>query len=71
MALTLERLLQADVRLLSLVGAAGAGKTRLAIEVAQQAAPAFDDGTSFVDLAPITEPGLLAAAIARAVDIRE
>jgi predicted ATPase/DNA-binding CsgD family transcriptional regulator/Tfp pilus assembly protein PilF len=70
-ALTLERLLQADVRLLSLVGAAGAGKTRLAIEVAQQAAPASDDGVAFVDLAPITEPGLLATAIARAVGIRE
>jgi predicted ATPase/DNA-binding CsgD family transcriptional regulator len=70
-ALTLERLLQSDVRLLSLVGAAGAGKTRLALEVARQAVPSFDDGIHFVDLAPITEPGRLATAIARAVDIRE
>ena len=44
MALILERLLQADVRLLSLIGAAGAGKTRLAIEVAGQAVTAFADG---------------------------
>ena len=70
-ALTLERLTDPDVRLLTLVGAAGAGKTRLAIEVAGRAVTAFADGTYFVDLAPIAEPGLLATAIARVVEIRE
>ena len=71
MALILERLLQADVRLLSLIGAAGAGKTRLAIEVAGQALTAFTDGTWFVDLAPIADPDLVATAIARVLEIRE
>jgi predicted ATPase/DNA-binding NarL/FixJ family response regulator len=70
-ALTLDRLSDPDVRLLTLVGAAGAGKTRLAIDAAARALNAFVDGTYFVDLAPIAEPGLLATAIARVVEIRE
>jgi predicted ATPase/DNA-binding NarL/FixJ family response regulator/Tfp pilus assembly protein PilF len=70
-ALTLERLNEPHVRLLTLVGAAGAGKTRLAVEVASRLFDTFPDGIYFVDLAPLAEPGLLAAAIARVVQIRE
>ena len=66
-----ERLLRPDVRLLTLVGAAGTGKTRLAVEVAKISESAFVDGAYFVDLAPITDPMLLITAIAQAVDIRE
>ncbi len=66
-----ERLRSADVRLLSLVGAAGTGKTRLAIEVANQVAEHFADGTWFVDLAPVREPELVPTAIAAALDVRE
>jgi predicted ATPase len=53
------------------VGAAGTGKTRLAVEVAQHVADEFSDGTYFVDLAPITDPALLGTAIAQATEIRE
>jgi predicted ATPase len=70
-ARAVERLLRPDVRLLSLVGAGGAGKTRLGIEVAAHAGDAFPDGTHFVDLAPISEPGLFMAALARVLDVRE
>lgn len=66
-----ERLRNPDVRLLSLVGAAGTGKTRLAVEVANQVAEHFADGTWFVDLAPVREPELVPTAIAATLDVRE
>jgi predicted ATPase len=65
------RLLREDVRLLTLVGAAGTGKTRLAIEVANQAADRFGDGTWFVDLSPVRDPDLVPTAIAATLDVRE
>jgi predicted ATPase/DNA-binding CsgD family transcriptional regulator len=66
-----ELLLRDGVRLLTLVGAAGAGKTRLALEVAGQTADAFDDGVWFVDLAPVRDPDLLPSAIAASLEVRE
>ena len=62
------QVLTADVRLLTVVGPGGVGKTRLAIAVADslRGHPAFSD-VRFVDLAPLPEPALVAAAIARAL----
>lgn len=56
-------------RLVTLTGAGGAGKTRLAIEVAAAAASAFADGVCFVDLAPITQPDMVAVTAERALGL--
>ncbi len=59
-----------DVRLLTLTGAGGVGKTRLALEIAAQlTGPARE--TYFVPLAPIRDPGLVASAIAQALGLQE
>jgi non-specific serine/threonine protein kinase len=60
-----------DNRLLTITGSGGCGKTRLAIEVARAVADGFADGTWLVDLAPLTDPGLVPQAIATAMDLRE
>src|SRR4030088_3105400 len=65
-----ERLRSDDIRLLTLLGPAGTGKTRLAIEVAGEVADAFPDGVYFVDLAPLHDEALLASAIAQVLDVR-
>ena len=44
---------------MTLTGAGGAGKTRLALQVAAQLASEFGDGVWYVNLAPITEPELV------------
>ena len=56
-----------DVRLVTLTGAPGIGKTRLATEIAAVSAPAFPGGVVFVPLAPIRDPDLLLPTIARAL----
>src|SRR5258707_11224685 len=55
-----------DVRLLTITGPPGAGKTRLAVAVAAKLASASPDGVWFVDLAPIHDARLLPTAIGRA-----
>ncbi|MDQ2655032.1 MAG: tetratricopeptide repeat protein [Chloroflexota bacterium] len=53
-----------DVRLLTLTGAGGVGKTRLAIEIARQVTSDYQDGAFFVPIASITDPLLVLPAIA-------
>jgi tetratricopeptide (TPR) repeat protein len=55
-----------EVRLLTLTGPGGTGKTRLAIAAAEELSQQLRDGAVFVDLAPIDDPGLLYAASANA-----
>lgn len=64
------RLLQ-DARLLTLTGIGGCGKTRLALQLAQQQLAAFPDGVWLVDLAPLQEPQHVVPAVAAALGVRE
>jgi predicted ATPase/DNA-binding CsgD family transcriptional regulator len=59
----------ATARLLTLTGAGGAGKTRLALEVATEARKAFTDGVWLVDLAPVGEAALVPRAVVTALGI--
>ena len=68
---TALRLLLGEVRLLTLTGPAGTGKTRLAIEIAERARGAYPNGVAFVDLAPVRDPRLVPLAIGRALGVPE
>ena len=58
-------------RLLTLTGAGGSGKTRLALEAARASSDAYVDGTALVLLAPVADPDLVAPAIAQALGVHE
>jgi predicted ATPase len=58
-----------DNRFVTLTGAGGAGKTRLAVEVAAQLTSEFSDGIWYVDLAPITNPAVAPVTVARTVGL--
>jgi predicted ATPase len=68
--LEVKRLL-AMTRLLTLTGAGGCGKTRLALEVARDLAEAYPEGAWLVDLAPLSEAELVPQAVAQALGVRE
>jgi predicted ATPase/class 3 adenylate cyclase/DNA-binding CsgD family transcriptional regulator len=60
-----------DVRLVTLTGPGGTGKTRLALQVAAEVSELFKSGVFFVNLAPISDPSLVVPAIAEPLAIRE
>ncbi len=63
------RALLGDNRLVNLTGAGGAGKTRLAVEIAARFGADFPDGVHYVDLAPVTHPEVVPVVVARAVGL--
>jgi len=66
-----DLLLQLNVRLVTLSGPGGIGKSRLAIEVARHSSQHFKDGACFVPLAPINDPALVIPVIAKALGLLE
>lgn len=63
--------LLAQSHLLTLVGAGGVGKTRMALEVADRIGADFPDGVYFVELAPVTDPSLVVGTVASVLDVHE
>ena len=59
------------MRLLTLVGPGGVGKTRLALHVAHEMMERFPEGVYSVELAPVTDPDLVVPTIATALEVRE
>ncbi len=60
-----------DVRLMTLTGSGGTGKTRLGLQVAAELSDQFIDGVYFVNLAPISDPTLVVSTIAQTLDLKE
>jgi predicted ATPase/class 3 adenylate cyclase len=66
-----ERLRSSEVRLLTLTGSGGAGKTRVGLQAAAELLEEYEDGVFFVSLAAITDPTLVAATVAGTLGVKE
>lgn len=65
------RLREPAVRLLTLTGAGGSGKTRLALQAAAELTDRFADGICFVDLSTVSDPALVPIVIGKALQVKE
>ncbi|MGH9882877.1 MAG: protein kinase domain-containing protein, partial [Pyrinomonadaceae bacterium] len=71
-ASTIKKLFRTgNARLVTLTGPGGTGKTRLSLEVGAEMLSDFQDGVFFVTLAPISDPSLVASAIAKTLSVKE
>jgi predicted ATPase/class 3 adenylate cyclase/Tfp pilus assembly protein PilF len=62
---------QPHVRLVTLLGPGGSGKTRLALQVGMNLLYSYRDGVFFCDLSPLTDPALIPSAIAETLGVKE
>ena len=67
----IESLQREDIRILTLIGPPGVGKTRLSLHVAEKLAGHFSNGAVFVNLAPISDHALVLTALGAALDVHE